>query len=165
MDTGSTKLIMTLEKMAAIAYPDGSPSSGCLYFFREGWNPSGKRFIAFLKDPDNALFKAFSMTAEGTDVRYLYYRPSHHAWQDDNYIIDFGEHVPPGGDSPQKGYFLFKDDGTGSAKIFSGTRIDGLQLCFPARVAMDPLRHLQHEASSICLCITDQRNCLFRWQS
>jgi hypothetical protein len=55
MDTGSAELIMTLEKMAAIAYPTGIPSSGCLYFFREGWNPSGKRFIAFVKDPENAF--------------------------------------------------------------------------------------------------------------
>ena len=126
MVTGSAKLIMSLEKMAGIAYPDGSPSSGCLYFFREGWNPSGKRFIAFLKDPDNALFKAFSMTAEGTDVRYLYYRPSHHAWQDDDYIMDFGPHTPPGGSSPLKGYYLFKYDGTGMAKdLLWATEFDG----------------------------------------
>ena len=53
------------KKMAAIAYPNGSPRSGCLYFFREGWNPSGTRFIAFVKDPENGFFKAFSMTTEG----------------------------------------------------------------------------------------------------
>ena len=37
---------MSIERMAAIAYPDGHPWSGCLYFFREGWNPSeGTRFM------------------------------------------------------------------------------------------------------------------------
>jgi hypothetical protein len=117
MDTGKAKLVISLEKMAAIAFPKGSPSSGCLYFFREGWNPSGTRFIAFTKDPENSLAdKAFSMTPDGTDVRYLYHTPSHHSWQDDNYILDFGKHTPPGGSAPLAGYFLFKDDGTGSAK-------------------------------------------------
>jgi hypothetical protein len=126
MDTGSAELLMTLEKMAAIANPNGSPRSGCLYFFREGWNPSGTRFIAFVKDPENALFEAFSMTAEGTDVRHLYDVPSHHAWQDDNFIMDFGNHPPPGGGSPLKGYFLFKDDGTGRAKdLLWATEFDG----------------------------------------
>jgi len=118
MDTGKAELIMTLEKMASIAYPKGKPASGHLYFFREGWNPSGTRFIAFIKDPANRLFEAYSMTPDGTDVRYLYYNPSHHSWLDDDLILDYGRHTPPGGDSPLGGYFLFKDDGTGKAKEF-----------------------------------------------
>ena len=66
------------------------------------------------------------MTPEGTDVRYLYDEPSHHAWQDDNHIMDFGNHPPPGGGSPLKGYFLFKDDGTGRAKdLLWATEFDG----------------------------------------
>jgi hypothetical protein len=126
MDTGKAELIINLEKMAAIAYPNGGPSSGCLYFFREGWNPAGTRFIAFIKDPENGLSKAFSMSPEGTDVRYLYNGPSHHSWQDDNHVIDFGDHPPPGGGSPLKGYFLFKDDGTGKAKdLLWATEFDG----------------------------------------
>lgn len=116
MDTGSTQMIMSLDKMAAIAYPRGLPASGGLYFFREAWNPSGTRFVAFIKDPANNLFEAYSMTANGTDVRYLYHNPSHHSWRDDDHIIDFGKHVPPDGGPPQNGYFLFKDDGTGKAR-------------------------------------------------
>jgi hypothetical protein len=54
-------------------YPGGLPASGGVYFFREGWNPSGTRFVAFIKDPANNLFEAYSMTANGTDVRYLYH--------------------------------------------------------------------------------------------
>src|ERR1044071_3809240 len=88
MDTGKVSLIMTLAKMATIAYPKGNPKSGHLYFFREGWNPSGNRLVAFIKDPANNLFQAWSMTPEGTDVRYLYYNPSHHAWQDEDHIQD-----------------------------------------------------------------------------
>jgi len=116
MDTGKSELLVSLDKMAAIAYPHGIPSSGCLYFFREGWNPSGTRFVAFVKDPENRLFDGYSIAANGTEIRYLYHNPSHHSWGDDSHMLDFGEHVPPGGGSPVKGYFVFQDDGSGKAK-------------------------------------------------
>jgi len=116
MDSGDADLIMPLDKMAAIAFPRGIPKSGRFYIFREGWNPSGTRFITFIKDPENKLFEAYSMSANGTDVRYLYHNPSHHAWLDDQYIFDFGRHKPPGGDKAINGYSLFKDDGSGTAK-------------------------------------------------
>lgn len=104
LKTGEAVLLMSLNKMAQIAYPQGPPSSGCFYIFREGWNPSGSRFIAFVKDPDNNFDTAFSMTADGTEVRFLYDRPSHHEWQDDQTILD------------GRGYYLYPDDGTGKAK-------------------------------------------------
>ncbi len=116
METGHAELIMPLDKMAAIAYPGGIPSSGHLYIFREGWNPSGTRFITFIKDPPNNLFEGYSTSASGTDVRYLYHNPSHHAWLDDDHVLDFGYHKPPGGGQALRGYFLFKDDGSGEAK-------------------------------------------------
>jgi hypothetical protein len=116
MDTGQAELIISLERMASIAYPNGHPIAGCLYFYREGWNPSGTRFIAFVKDPDNGFSKGFSMAPDGNDVRYLYSDPSHHSWQDHEHVLDFGKHAPPGGGSPVGGYFVFKDDGTGQAK-------------------------------------------------
>jgi hypothetical protein len=126
MNTGSANLIMSLEKMSTIVYPSGRPSSGTLYFFREGWNPSGTRFIAFVKDPENGLSKAYSMTPNGSDVRYLYDAPSHHAWQDDQDVLDFGEHTPPGETSPVKGYFLFRDDGSGKSKdLLWASEFDG----------------------------------------
>jgi hypothetical protein len=115
MQTGRSELILSLEKMAKIAYPKGLPASGHLYFFREGWNPSGTRLVTFIKDPVNSLFQAYSLTPAGTDVRYLYANPSHHAWQDDDQIMDYGRHTPPRGASPVGGYFIFKDDGSGQA--------------------------------------------------
>ena len=104
LNTGDAVFIMSLDKMAQIAYPKGPPSSGCLYIFREGWNPSGSRFLAFVKDPNNGFDKAYSMTADGTEVRFLYDRPSHHEWQDDHTILD------------GRGYYLYQDDGTGKAQ-------------------------------------------------
>ena len=116
METGRADLAISLAKMALIAYPKGLPKSGHLYFFREGWNPSGTRFVAFIKDPANRLFEAYSMAPDGSDVRYFYHNPSHHSWQDDHHMLDFGRHQPPGGGPVRNGYFLFKDDGTGRAK-------------------------------------------------
>jgi hypothetical protein len=104
LNTGDAVLLLSLEKMARIAYPKGSPSSGCLYIFREGWNPSGSRFIAFIKDPHNNFDKAYSLKADGTDIRFLYDQPSHHEWQNDEILLD------------GRGYYLYADDGTGKAK-------------------------------------------------
>ncbi|MCX6238941.1 MAG: hypothetical protein NTY07_15490 [Bacteroidia bacterium] len=68
---------------------------GTLYFFREGFNPSGNRFIAFVKDArvtgpgvTKARTEGFSMTLDGKDIRYFYREPSHHFWLKDEEIID-----------------------------------------------------------------------------
>ena len=100
LTTGEATLIMSLDQMARIAYPVGAPSRGCLYIFREGWNPSGSRLIAFAKDPDNKFDKAFSMSFNGGDVRPLHDRPSHHEWRDDHTVLD------------GRGYYLYPDNGT-----------------------------------------------------
>ncbi|MBM3878985.1 MAG: hypothetical protein FJ387_04600 [Verrucomicrobia bacterium] len=83
-------------------------------FFSRGRNPSGTRFIAFVKA--EGLNEAYSIGSDGADVRYLYRWPSHHAWLDDNRIFDFGHHRLPDGSPARRGYYLFKDDGTGKAK-------------------------------------------------
>jgi hypothetical protein len=133
MESGKAELIISLEKMATIAYPKGNPASGHVYFFREGWNPSGTRFVAFIKDPANKLFQAYSMTPQGTDVRYLYSNPSHHAWLDDRHIMDYGRHTPPASKTALGGYFLFRDDGTGAAKeLLWPSQFDGHDSLLPA---------------------------------
>jgi len=50
MKTGRVEFLISLERMAKIAFPKGYPGRTNLYFFREGWNPSGTRFIAFLRN-------------------------------------------------------------------------------------------------------------------
>jgi hypothetical protein len=103
LNTGAATLLVSLGEMTRFAYPDGPPAKGCLYIFREGWNPSGSRFIAFVKDPDNGYDRAFSVAADGTDIRALQNRPSHHEWRDDANILD------------GRGYYLYRDDGTAKA--------------------------------------------------
>ena len=102
LNTGETRLLVSLEQMASIAFAERRPTSGCLYIFREGWNPSGTRFIAFLKDPRSKFDRAYSVSRDGTDIRVLYDRPSHHEWRDDAHVLD------------GRGYYLCRDDGGGN---------------------------------------------------
>lgn len=50
METGHVEFLISLERIAKIAFPQGYTGKTNLYFFREGWNPSGTRFIAFLRN-------------------------------------------------------------------------------------------------------------------
>ena len=126
MKTGKVEMLVSVREMAQILYPDGLPSdtlNGTLYIFREGFNPSGKRFIAFLKDAretepgkTEARTEGFSMNLDGTDIKYLYKEPSHHFWLNDYEIMDNGFHHDPASGKEVRGYFRFVDDGTGIAK-------------------------------------------------
>jgi len=114
INTGEVKMILSLKEMAHIMYPDALPSDTMgrtLYFFREGFNPSGKRFIAFVKDAtlESTRTEGFSMNLEGSDIKYFYHEPSHHFWLNDEEIVADGTLA-------NSGYFRFKDDGTGIAK-------------------------------------------------
>ncbi|HPD16410.1 MAG TPA: hypothetical protein PLE19_15765 [Planctomycetota bacterium] len=101
MASGESQLLLSLARMAEIAYPTERPAAGCLYFFREGWNPSGTRFMAFVKEPKSGLDKAFTMTPAGADIRFFYNAPSHHCWRDDAHVLE------------GRNYQLYADDGTG----------------------------------------------------
>ena len=103
METGQVEFLINLERMAGIAFPQGYSGSTNLYFFREGWNPSATRFIAFLRNMDSPdrHVSGWSISADGKDVRYFFDNPSHHVWQDDNTILE-GRY-----------FGLFNDDGSG----------------------------------------------------
>ena len=102
MNTGRVELLISLQRMAEIAFPEGYKGKTNLYFFREGWNPSGTRFIAFLKNADRPVYTGgWSISADGQDVRFFYNVPSHHAWLDDDTILE-GRY-----------FSIYKDDGSG----------------------------------------------------
>ena len=114
MNTGEVQMILSLKEMAKIMYHDSLPSDTIgwtLYFFREGFNPSGNRFIAFVKNArkDTTITEGFSMNLEGKDIRYFYREPSHHFWINDEEIIADGTLT-------NTGYFHIADDGTGIVK-------------------------------------------------
>ena len=123
METGKLDMILSVRDIAKTMFSGNLPADtagGTLYFFREGFNPSGNRFIAFVKDVraggSRARTEGFSMTLDGKDIKYLYKEPSHHFWLNDQEIVDNGTHLSPDGKETVRGYFRFIDDGTGSAK-------------------------------------------------
>lgn len=124
MKSGELKLIKPLSEIAKIMYPEGfSPDTVYknLYFFRAGYNPSGTRIFAFVKDYKNKCgvtetrTDGYTMNLDGKDVRFFYKEPSHHFWFNDEELVDNGTHLAPDGKT-YLGYFRFKDDGTGVAK-------------------------------------------------
>jgi hypothetical protein len=90
MDTGKVEFLISLERMEKIAFPDGYKGRTNLYIFREGWNPSGTRLIAFLRNLDlpSCHCSGWSISPDGRDVRYFFNQPSHHAWQDDTTMFE-----------------------------------------------------------------------------
>ena len=104
MQTGRVELLISLKKMAEVAFPKGYPGKTDLYFFREGWNPSGTRFITFLKNADRPTYTGgWSISADGKDMQFFYNAPSHHVWLDDSTILE------------GHAFNIFKDDASGLA--------------------------------------------------
>lgn len=60
-----------------------------------------------------------------TEQVAIYSVPGHHYWRDDEYILDWGQHTHPDLKEDYKGYFLFKDDGSGEAKEVLWTAPNG----------------------------------------
>lgn len=126
LTTGSTKMIVSVKDMVKQVYSNGLPSDTVgknFYIFREGYNHSGNRFIVFLKEDkvDTSMdFKAktygFSMTPEGKNIRFLYHYPSHHYWINDSTLLDNVNYAETPASTPVRGYYIFKDDGSGKAK-------------------------------------------------
>ena len=126
MKTQKVDILMSVRDMAKVLFPTGLPADtvgGTLYFFREGFNPSGNRFIAFIKDarvtsPGNTSTRTegFTMDLNGGDLKYFYKEPSHHFWINDNELMDNGWHINPEDNKNTLGYYKFYDDGTGKAK-------------------------------------------------
>jgi hypothetical protein len=102
LDTGRAELITSLAALAKAAFPSGYTGATDLYVFREGWNPSGTRFLAFLKN-SSGYTTGWSISSDGKDIRFFYDQPSHHVWRDDQTVLE-GRYVR-----------VFRDDGSGSA--------------------------------------------------
>ena len=104
MDTGESEELVNLEQLANIAFPNGYDGKTNLYFFREGWNPSATRFITFLRNMDspNRHVTGWSISADGSDIRYFFNNPSHHVWVNDSVLFE-GRY-----------FATIKDDGSGT---------------------------------------------------
>ena len=67
METGTIQQLVNLEELTHLAFPNGYKGNTNLYFFREGWNPSGTRFITFLRNMDSPdrHISAWSISEDG----------------------------------------------------------------------------------------------------
>ena len=110
METGESQLVLSLEKMASILCPEGwLKEHGKLYVFRSDWNTDGSRFVAFLRSRGSkALAKAYTMNADGSDIRFLYDDPSHYGWRDSHTILE------------GRDWALINDDGSGTKHPLPG---------------------------------------------
>ncbi len=90
MDTGASKLVMSLEKMASIVAPAGWPAAyGELYIFRSDWNTTGSRFVTYLRSSQGDFgARAYTMKPDGSDVRFFYDEPSHYGWRDETTLAE-----------------------------------------------------------------------------
>lgn len=90
METGTIQKLVNLEELSHLAFPNGYKGNTNLYFFREGWNPSGTRFITFLRNMDSPdrHISAWSISDDGNDIRYFYNNPSHHVWINDSILFE-----------------------------------------------------------------------------
>jgi len=90
METGEKQKLVHLEQLANMAFPEGYNGNTNLYFFREGWNPSSTRFITFLRNMDSPdrHVSGWSISADGSDIRYFYDNPSHHVWVNDTVLFE-----------------------------------------------------------------------------
>ena len=110
MESGETTLVMSLERMARIARPEGWPAEfGKLFIFRSDWNATGSRFVTYLKsDRGDFGSKAYTMNPDGTDVRFFYNEPSHYGWLDDMTLVE------------GKSWSTVRDDGSGQTYKLPG---------------------------------------------
>jgi hypothetical protein len=133
------------------------PRSRFLYFFREGWNPSGTRFIAFLKNADRPTYTGgWSISADGKDVRLFYMTPSHHAWLAHDTILEGRQ------------YTIYRDDGSGrphrvadvGAVDFDPTVLPGGQWFLLDTYPLEGYQHLVlfHRPSRLFLPLAKMKN-------
>jgi hypothetical protein len=101
MDSGAAELIVSLQTMSKLN--PAPPLSSPLYIFRSGWNTTGTRFVAFLKNQAGSYTAAWSVAPDGSNIRLFYNNPSHHTWRDDQTILE------------GNGAYLYKDDGSGKS--------------------------------------------------
>jgi hypothetical protein len=104
--------VLSLEKMASILQPEGWPEDrGKFFIFRSDWNTDGSRFITYLRsgnDGRTMVPKAYTASADGSDIRFFYKDPSHYGWLDPKTLVE------------GRFWATFSDDGSGKATPLPG---------------------------------------------
>ena len=106
METGETKLIISIAQLAKIPYPESQPKDKH-YVNHLEFSPDGKRFLMFNRwvgGVSGQPTRVFTAAPDGSDVRLLSERgASHWVWRDSEHVLFWA----------LGGYKLYRDDGSG----------------------------------------------------
>ncbi|MBM3334971.1 hypothetical protein FJY63_09955 [Candidatus Sumerlaeota bacterium] len=107
MDSGETRLLVSVADLVKIPYPKQNPGDRH-YVNHLSWSPDGRRFLMFNRWAGAGQpTRVFTMDAEGRDLRLLSARgASHWTWRDPEHVLIWAN----------GGYKLYKDDGSGEPK-------------------------------------------------
>lgn len=103
LDTGEFKMLFSMADIAAIPY-SGQSDSDMHYINHIQWSPDGSRFL-FL-DRGWGAGRMLTAKADGTDIRFICYNPSHYHWRDPAHILVW-----------TSSYRLFADDNSGAYEV------------------------------------------------
>jgi hypothetical protein len=107
MDTGETKLLVSLAELVKLPWNKELPSGRFHYVNHYQWSPDGNRFVAFHRWTGRGQpTRVYTMAADGSDLRLLSgYAASHWTWRDPEHVLIWTR--------DGNGYYLYKDDGSG----------------------------------------------------
>ena len=123
METGQTKMLVSVADLAQIPYDNPQPDQKH-YINHVEWSPDGKRILMFHRwtgSPGQPT-RVFTIGTDGRDLRLLSARgASHWTWRDPEHVLIWAD----------GGYRLYKDDGSGEPKETLWTAPNGHQSYIP----------------------------------
>jgi len=108
LDTGKTRMLLSIADLAKIPYENPSPKHKH-YVNHFDWNPNGKRFLLYHRwiGTGGQPTRVFTMGADGSDLRLLSARgASHWWWRDPAHVVIWANGA----------YRLYQDNGSGEPK-------------------------------------------------
>lgn len=124
METGDTRLIVSLDDLVKVPYPGQTPSDKH-YVNHLQWSPDGARFLLYdrwNRPGGGWSTRVFTLGADGRDLRLLTTGvASHYMWRDPEHVLIWWK----------DGYHLFRDDGSGTPKACLWQATDGHQSYVP----------------------------------
>ncbi|MCX7005820.1 MAG: hypothetical protein NTY53_00945, partial [Kiritimatiellaeota bacterium] len=125
METGATKLLVSLADLVQIPYPN-QKAGDKHYVNHLEWSPDGKRLLLYDRWSGSGGMptRVFTVAADGTDVRLLSKTgASHYIWRDPENVLIWTTEA--------NGYALFKDDNTAQVGEVLWKAPNGHQLYIP----------------------------------